>query len=124
MSIKFICNIFLISICVSCSLFSNNNEHRTYQTKVLANMSEKSVYFSKCAENSDLFDHFARERIRTVIYLSLNKAGGIEKFKLDEKNYPESFTSCVFEALELISFPKTEHHDIVKMVQPFIFSQK
>lgn len=121
---KFISTIFLISICASCSIFSNNNEHRTYQTKVLASMSEKSTFFAKCAENSDLFDHFARERIRTVIYLSLNKDGGIEKFKLDDKNYPETFTSCVFEALELISFPKTKNHDIVRIVQPFIFSQK
>lgn len=116
---------FILSLVLSsCSLFKQNTADRELQTKIIKNINAKTGQFAKCAKKTKLFKTLGKERVRTVIYLSLNKSGNVETFKLDDQAYPQDFSECVYEVVELIIFPRNKKHDLIEIEQPFIFSKK
>jgi hypothetical protein len=108
----------------SCSLFSKNDEKRKLQTNILSLLNQNSSKFAKCAKKSDLFKILKQERIRVVMLLSISSNGQIESFKLDNSEYPSIFSECVFNVIDLLSFPKNKLNKLVELEQPFIFSNK
>lgn len=111
-------------ILTSCSFIYSGNKERKLQTKIVSQITEKASKFGQCATNTKLFDELDKKRVRVVLFLDINSNGAVEKFKLDGNEYPEPFTNCVFQTIELISFPKFDSHEVLKVEQPFVFSKK
>lgn len=109
---------------VGCAFMRESGKHREIQTEILNNITSKSSDFAKCAEISDVYKALNQDRIRVVLYLNIDKTGELEKFQLDEQEYPAKFADCIFETLELINFPSNSDHDLIEVEQPFIFSKK
>lgn len=122
--IKILSSILILLILGGCSLFSKNSRERKIQTTIIKSISSKSKQLSKCAKDSSLFTELDKTRVRVVLHLAINSQGQIEKFKLDNKNYPEDFSECVFKIVDLIVFPKIKNHEVIELEQPFIFSKK
>lgn len=97
---------------------------RKIQTEILSKISLKASELAYCAKKSDLFKKFKRDRIRVVMYLSINSEAQVEKFKLDDKPYPEDFANCAFNIIDLIAYPRVKSHELIEVEQPFIFSKK
>ncbi len=116
--------ISLILIVNSCSLFPKRTRERKIQSDIVSRISSKVKKLSRCSKSAKIFKHLNADRVRVVLYLSINSQGHIEKFKLDDKAYPEKFANCVFKVLDLISFPEIKNHEIIELEQPFIFSKK
>ena len=114
----------LILILSSCSILPERYRQREIQTEIISKMTEKSPEFSKCIETNQLFTKFNTKRVRIVIFLSIDSRGQIEKFKLDQKKYPNEFSECIFTTLDTVSFPKIKNHELIELEQPFIFSAK
>lgn len=122
--IQKICYLTLTFLFISCSIFPHRARERKIQSDIVSKISGKAPNLSACAKKHKIFDHLKQERIRVVLYLSINNKGLVEKFKLDEKEYSESFTECMFKVVDLISFPKIKNHELIELEQPFIFSKK
>ncbi|MBT4792540.1 MAG: hypothetical protein HON90_13290 [Halobacteriovoraceae bacterium] len=116
--------IIFIFLFTSCSLFKSRDKERKLQTKIIHEIAEKSEDFAQCTHQSNLFKKFNQDRIRVVLHIALNSSGQIERFKLDEKLYPENFAECIFKIIDLISFPKFQKNKIIEFEQPFIFSKE
>ena len=108
----------------SCAFIYSGNKERKLQTEIIRLITAKNSDYAKCAKNFKIFKHFDEKRIRIVLYVDINIQGNIEKFKLDDRSYPEEFTNCIFQNVELIKFPKNEEHQLVKIEQAFIFTKK
>ena len=108
----------------SCAFMRESGKHRNLQTQILSSITSKSSEFAKCAERSDLYQKLGDERIRVILTLNISKRGDLEKFQLDDKDYPGEFTDCIFGILELINFPSNEEGRLVEIEQPFIFSKR
>jgi hypothetical protein len=108
----------------SCAFIYTGNSERELQTKIHAKITEKAPRFRQCALDSKLFTQLNNKRVRIVLFLEISPAGAVEKFKLDKTEYPEKFSNCIFNTIELIAFPKFDSHEILKIEQPFIFSKK
>lgn len=118
---KLITILILIS---SCTIFPERARERKIQSEIVSKLTNKSKKFSKCSRRSKIFNHFDSDRIRVVLHLSINSKGNVERFKLDDKNYPEKFANCIFKIVDLIKFPKIKNHEIIELEQPFIFSKE
>lgn len=116
--------IFMLFLISSCSFIYSGNKERKLQTKIVSKITEKASKFGQCAKKTKLFDELDQKRVRVVLFLDINANGAVEKFKLDGNDYPEPFTSCVFETVELINFPRFDSHEVIKVEQPFVFSKK
>jgi hypothetical protein len=114
----------LILVLSSCSLFPTRVRERKIQTEIISKISGSSDQLAKCSKESDLFNKMKIERIRVLLYISINSKGQIEKFKLDDKQYPDDFSECVFKIVDLINFPKIQNNELIELEQPFIFSKK
>lgn len=108
----------------SCAQIFSGNKERKLQTEILARINEKAPSFGQCAKKSAVFDKLDKKRIRVVLFLNIKPNGSVEKFKLDGNNYPEDFTNCFFQTVELIQFPKFDSHELIKIEQPFVFNKK
>ncbi len=114
--------LILVSLCIiSCAQFENRKKERELQTQILNKLNEKTSLFSQCTKKAKIFDLFKNERIRVVLNISINSNGEVEKFKLDNKNYPEDYSMCMYNIVDLISFPKIDKHELIVLKQPFIF---
>lgn len=120
---KYITLVFLLFL-LSCSLIKQSDENRDIQTKIVNILNSKSPEFSHCAKKSDLFKVFDQNRIRVVLFISIDEKGLLRKFKLDDKIYPESFANCIFQVADLSIFPKLKESQLIEIEQPFIFSEK
>lgn len=116
--------IVLLGLISSCANIFSGNPERKLQTQVHAQINEKASQFRQCALDHKLFKAINSNRVRMVLFLDINSKGGVEKFKLDNAKYSEKFTDCIFNTVELISFPKFDSHEIISVEQPFIFSKK
>ncbi len=105
-------------------MFPKRDRQRKIQTEIVSRLSAQSARFAKCAKEADLFKKLKQDRIRVTLHLSINAQGQIEKFKLDDKDYPDTFSECVFKIADVIHFPKIEDHELIELEQPFIFSKK
>jgi len=114
----------LVFLLTSCAFIFNGNKERKLQTQIHAQISEKAAEFRQCAVQNQLFKQFDKKRIRVVLFLEISANGAVEKFKLDDSKYPEKFTDCIFNTIELIAFPKFDSHELLTIEQPFIFSKK
>ena len=113
--------IILSTMMASCSLVIANKEHRELQTKIIQKISDKSSQFQKCAQKHKIHEHFKRNRVKTSMILTINHKGLVDKFRLDEKLYPEKFANCMFKVVDIIIFPKFKEGDLVNITQPFTF---
>jgi hypothetical protein len=116
--------IMMMFVLSSCSLFSKNDEKRKLQTNILTLLNSNAGKFAKCAKKSELFKILKQDRARVVMLLSIRPNGQVESFKLDNSEYPAIFTECIFNIIDLLSFPKNNLNKIVELEQPFIFSNK
>ena len=117
--LKVLC-LFLLT---SCSLFMSKRD-RLIQTEILQKLSLKAPQLAECAKRNQLFESLKSKRVRVVMQISINADRQIEKFKMDDPNYPESFVNCAFQIVDLISYPQIENHELLEVEQPFIFSKK
>ena len=101
-----------------------SGEYRDLQSQIYNSISSKNEDFGKCAERSQLYKKLKQDRIRVVLSLDINYNGELEKFQLDDKDYPSDFSDCVFGVLELVNFPKNSQKRIIEVEQPFIFSKR
>lgn len=108
----------------ACSFIEKRSETRDIQTKIVGKLNENAPKLSDCAKKHNLFGSFDQKRVRVVLDITLNENGQIQKFKLDEKLYPDNFANCIFKVVDLIIFPKPEEGKIIELEQPFIFSAK
>lgn len=108
----------------SCTMLPKRDRARDLQTDIIAKLSEKTPQIGNCARGAKLKDIFKTNRFRIELYLTLNSKGQIDRFKLDDKNYPNEFVECVFRVVDLIDFPKLKEGESIELTQPFIFSQK
>ena len=108
----------------SCAVFNKRDKQRAIQSEIISSLTTKNSDFAQCAKENKLFKLFKTKRIRTVLSLTLNERGQIDSFKLDKKKYPDSFSECVFNIVDLISFPKLNENQQIEFDQPFIFSKK
>ncbi len=115
--------ISLVLILSSCSLFLSKRE-RVIQTEILQKLAQKGSQLAQCAKENKLFEKYDSDRVRVVMFLSINSEKQLEKFKLDKPDYPEEFVNCAFQVVDLISYPKIENHELLEIEQPFIFSKK
>ncbi len=115
--------IILIFISTSCSTIKERNKKRSLQSETIRSLTAKNVTFGKCAKAADIFGHFKKERIRVELQLTLNEKGQIDKFQLDDKNYPNAFVDCLFQTVDLIIFPKLGANEVIQLNQPMIFSK-
>lgn len=118
---KYLLSFILIA---SCSFFPQRKRERELQTKIISEINQQSFKLAECVKNSQLFNKFKQDRIRIVLFLSIDSRGQIEKFKLDDQKYPEAFSECAFKIIDSITFPKLGHHELIELEQPFIFSKK
>lgn len=114
----------ILFVLTSCANIFSGNKERKLQTEVISKINEKIPDFSKCAKATDVFSALNKKRIRVVLHLDIKPTGLVEKFKLDNTNYPENFTNCFFNTVELIQFPKFDSHELLKIEQPFVFTKK
>lgn len=112
---------FVIS---SCAFMRESGEHRHLQTEILNKITSQNSNFASCAENSNIYKALGVDRVRVVLLLNISKNGELEKFQLDDQEYPTEFADCIFQTLELISFPANKENKLVEIEQPFIFSKK
>lgn len=115
--------IILLSL-VSCSLLPENSRKRKIQTEVVRTLTDRAPELSKCISENDLFEKFQTDRIRILVYLTINSKGQVEKFKLDEQKYPNEFSECIFQKIDSVSYPKIKEHEVLNLEQPFIFSKE
>lgn len=108
----------------SCAFMRESGEHRSLQTEILNKITSKSSEFAVCAKNGKIYQKLGRSRVRVVLHINIDSHGVLEKFQLDDKEYPSEFADCVFQTLELISFPSNKENKLVDIEQPFIFSKK
>ena len=121
---KLIGLLLLNLILTGCAFMRESGEHRHLQTEILNKITSKNKQFASCARNSDIYKALGASRVRVVLSLNINKHGELEKFQLDDQSYPMEFSDCVFETLELISFPSNKLDKMIEVEQPFIFSKK
>ena len=107
----------------SCSTIVERNKKRALQSDIIRSLNSQNKTFSRCAKATNIFDHFKKERVRVEIQLTLNAKGQIDKFQLDDQNYPNDFVDCLFQTVDLIIFPKLESNEIIELNQPMIFSK-
>jgi hypothetical protein len=115
--------IIVLLFLTSCSLFMSQRE-RLIQTEIISKISAKAPLLAKCAKQSQLFEKFQQDRVRVVMTLTINSDQQIERFSLDRTDYPEDFSNCAFQIVDLIAYPSIENHELIKVEQPFIFSKK
>lgn len=115
--------VLALLLLVSCSTFEKRDQARDLQSKMLRALNEKSPEFANCAKESDLFRALGNDRIRVVLDLDINAKGQVEKFKIDNQQYPRKFVDCMFAVADIIIFPKLESDQVVELTQPFIFSK-
>jgi hypothetical protein len=108
----------------SCSIIKNNSQERKIQSKIVNTLNSQSPKLSACAKKANVFKVFNQNRIRVVLYLTIDAKGSLRKFKLDDKIYPDEFANCVFQVVDLSIFPKSEKSQHIEIEQPFIFSEK
>lgn len=101
-----------------------SKRERVIQTEILQKLSQNAPQLAECAKRNKLFEAVGSERVRVVMHLSINSDRQVEKFKLDNPSYPETFVNCAFQVVDLISFPQIENHELLEVEQPFIFSKK
>ena len=117
-------HLILVFLLSSCSLLSQNDERRTLQTKILSKLAKNAPKFSECAQNTDVFKDQNAQRLRVVMHLSLSNKGSVESFKLDRSDYSTEFSECLFNVIDLMTFPKNKLGQIIEVEQPFIFSKQ
>lgn len=117
-------NFVIFTLISSCAQFKERDRQRKIQTVIISKITNNASIFSACAKESKLFKALKKERIRVVLFLSIASNGQVEKFKLDNKKYPSSFSECIFKATDKISFPKMRKNELIELEQPFIFSKK
>lgn len=108
----------------SCSIIKSNSQERKIQSEIVNTLNSQSPKFSSCARKANVFKIFNQNRIRVVLYLTIDAKGTLRKFKLDDKIYPDDFANCVFQVVDLSIFPKSEKDQHIEIEQPFIFSEK
>lgn len=123
MNLKLLIIIGLISIS-SCSVMRESGKHREVKTKILKKIAEKRSSFAKCGRDSDIYKYFESNRVKVILYLNIDDKGQLAQFRLDNRTYPEIFSECLFDVVELISFPKNNEYKVIHVEQPFIFSKK
>jgi hypothetical protein len=109
---------FLIS---SCSTFKERDKKRELQSEIIRALTTKTEDLGQCAKKFNLYDNFNTESIRVELNLTLNAKGQVEKFQLDEQNYPEKFADCMFNVVDLIAFPSLKKDEVIELTQPMIF---
>ncbi len=119
-----ILTLILTILLSSCSIFKDRSRERKIQTDIISRLNQKADQYAKCAKENKVFQKLKQERLRVILHLSINAQGQIEKFKLDNKPYPNNFSECIFKITDTINFPKIENHELIDLEQPFIFSKK
>ncbi|MBD65006.1 MAG: hypothetical protein CME62_07350 [Halobacteriovoraceae bacterium] len=107
----------------SCAFIYSGSKDREIQTQLHQILAEKSSDFAKCAKSSEIFEHFKSQRVTTTLFLDINPQGQLDKFKLDDKEYPDSFVNCVFDIVELLEFPRFDEQEVIELEQPFAFTE-
>lgn len=105
-----------------CSLFSKNDELRSFQTKTLNLITKNAENFGKCAKNSNIFKNSSRMRV--VMFLSINSSSKLESFRLNKTEYSQKLSECFLNIVDLLDFPKNNMGRTIEIEQPFIFSDK
>ena len=113
-----------MSSMMGCSAVKKIDPYRSYQTDIMIAINEQGSAFSQCATKHNIYETLKATRIPLTLHLTLSSKGEIEKFRLDEKDYPAEFLDCFFATLELIKFPKNDKFKSIEIQQPFIFSKK
>ena len=108
----------------SCSLFPLRQRDREIQAQIISKLKLNAQDFAGCVKSNDLFNKLNKERIRVVMFLSINSKGQVEKFRLEDQKYPHNFSECIFNLVDAISFPEIKSHELIELEQPFIFSKK
>ena len=120
---KYTAFLLILTFFSSCTLMMNKRERRL-QTDIISKINAQAPNLAKCAKSARLFKALDKTRIRVVIDIAIDSNGQIERFKLDEKKYPERYAECIFKVLDIISFPKVEKGEVIELKQPFIFLKK
>jgi len=105
-------------------MFKGRDRQRKIQTEIISKIKGNSERLSSCAKDAKLFEIFKKDRVRVVLHISINNKSQIEKFQLDDQQYPEKFSECMFKVVDLINYSKIKDNELVELEQPFIFSKK
>jgi superfamily I DNA and RNA helicase len=120
---KFLALALALFSSLSCGSFKERTQERELQSKMIRALNEKTPQFASCAKEHDLFERLKEERIRVELILDINSKGQVDRFQIDNQDYPNSFVDCMFKIADMISFPELKRGEVVHLTQPFIFTR-
>lgn len=115
--------LFAPIIFAACSSFEQRDQARTLQSKTIRALNAKTPEYAKCAKKHGIFEVFGQDRIRVEIMLAIGSRGQVDRFQIDNKDYPAKFVDCMFEVSETVDFPKLKPGESAQLTQPFIFKK-